>query len=76
MIADALNTGFTRAIGTAVKGAVGLDAVPDDFAIAMMANRRELVNRALEAIEDVPVARCDDLERQVIFVATDFALSH
>jgi hypothetical protein len=34
------------------------------------------VNRALETVEDVLVARRDDLERQVVIVAAYLALSH
>jgi hypothetical protein len=62
MIANALNTGFTRATGAAVESVVRLDAVPDDFAAAVVADWSQLVNRALKAIEDVPVARRNHLK--------------
>jgi hypothetical protein len=39
---------------TAEERAVGLDPVPNDPAAAVIAHGRELLNRALEAIEDVP----------------------
>src|SRR5581483_2470580 len=76
VIARAFDASFTRATGAAVERAIRFDAVPDDLTTAVITDRGELVNRALEAIKDVPVARRDYLEGQVIFIATDFALSH
>ena len=46
---------LVRAVGAAVERVVGLDAVPDDLAAAMITDRREFVDRALEAIERVPL---------------------
>jgi hypothetical protein len=63
-------------VRTAVKGAVRLDAVADDLATAVVADRRELVDRALEAVEDVVVARGDDLKRQVVVIAAYLTLGH
>jgi hypothetical protein len=42
----------------------------------MGALRGELVDRALEAVEDVVAAVLDDLERLVIVVAAGDALGH
>src|SRR4051812_49628960 len=58
-------------MGAAVEGAVGLDAVADDLAPAVRADRRELVDRALEAVEGVAVARRDHLERQGVVISAD-----
>jgi hypothetical protein len=64
------------AVRAAVKASVGLDAVPDDPAAAVLAARREPVHRALEAVEDVALARGEHLERTVVVVAADFADGH
>src|SRR5437588_11998297 len=65
-----------RAVGATVEGVIGLDAVPDDPAPAVVAHGSELVNRALEAVERVARARRDNLEGQVIIVTADFTLCH
>ena len=56
--------------------AVGFHAVPNDSTIAMWADRRQCVNRALEAIECVMLSSYDHFKRLVIFVFTNFACSH
>src|SRR5437868_11149110 len=65
-----------RASGAAVGGVVGLDAVPDDLAAAVIANRSKSMNRALEAVERVLRAGRCNLEGQIIIVTADFTLSH
>jgi hypothetical protein len=65
-----------RAMRAAEEGPVGLDAVPDNPTAAMVADRRQLVDGALEAVEDVSVTGRDNFECQVIVVATHFALGH
>jgi len=70
---DAPSTG---AMGTAAEGALRFDAVADDSAPAVVADRRQLVDRALEAVEDVPRAQGNDLERQMVVVPAHFALRH
>jgi hypothetical protein len=64
------------AVGTAVKCSLRFDTVPNDFAFAVLANRSELVDRALEAVERMGLAGRDYLERQVIIVAAHFTSSH
>jgi hypothetical protein len=49
------NAMLPRAMGAAVKRALGLDTVADDFALAVLANWSQSVNRALEAVERVSV---------------------
>ena len=55
---------------------VRLDAVADDTAITVRANRRQRVNCALEAIEGVALSAHDDFKRLVIIVLADFAFRH
>jgi hypothetical protein len=68
--------GLAGAVCTAEKFAAGLSTVPDDFAAAMITNRREPMDRALEAVESMTTAGCDNFERQIIIVATHFTLRH
>ena len=55
---------------------VRFDAVSDDTAVAVGANRRQRVDRALEAVESVTLSAHDDFKRLVIFVLANFACSH
>jgi len=55
---------------------VGFHAVSDDPAVAMGTNRRQRVDRALEAIEGVMFAANDYFKRLVIFILANFACSH
>ena len=54
----------------------GFHAVADDAAAAMLAARRQGVNCAFEAVEGVLSTGHHDLETLVIFISTDFTLSH
>ena len=56
--------------------AVRFDAVPDDTAIAVRANRRQRMDCALEAIEGVTLSAHDDFKCLVIFVLANFASRH
>ena len=56
------------AMGTAIERAVRLDAVSDDLAVAMVANRRQLLHGTLEAVERVRHAGSDHLERKMVVV--------
>ena len=53
-----------------------LNAVTDDPALAVRANRRQRVDRALEAIEGVVLAGNNHLKGLVIFIFTNFTCSH
>ena len=55
---------------------VRFDAVADDTAVAMRANRRQRMNRALEAIERVTLSAHDDFKRLVVFVLANFTSRH
>jgi hypothetical protein len=64
------------AVGAAVDCAVGLDAMADHAAIAVLAARREGVDRALETVERVVVTVENDLEGLFVFVSANFAACH
>ncbi len=51
-------------------------AMTQDLGAAMRAGRRELVDRAFEAVERVALAVHDDLKRFVIVVSAGFASGH
>jgi hypothetical protein len=55
---------------------VSFYAVPDDSAVAMWADWRQRMNRALEAIECVMFSGYDYFKGLVIFIFTNFACSH
>ena len=76
MVARAALARLPCAVGAAVKRADLFDAVADDFAAAMIADGREFMNRTLETIEDVPLARRHYFKRQIIIVAAYFTLRH
>jgi hypothetical protein len=61
---------------TAEDFAVRFDAVPDDTAIAVRANRRQRMDCALEAVEDVTLSAHDHFKRLVVFVFANFACRH
>src|SRR5438874_2484951 len=75
-VGDALHALLARAVGAAVDRSVRLDAVPDDPAVAVIAGRREGVDRALEGVERVRLAVADDLERLVVLVPAYLTLAH
>src|SRR5690348_553799 len=66
-----------RAMRAAVHhAAAGLDAVADDLAAAVIAHRRDRMNRALEAVERPRPAVRGNLEGLVVVVAAHVALRH
>src|SRR5258708_20346624 len=60
----------------AEEAAVLLQPVADDLHLAVLARGRELVDRALEAVEGVAPAALRDRERLVVVVPAGFALRH
>jgi hypothetical protein len=70
------DSGFARATGATIKRFVRLDAMPDDFAPTVIANRRQRMDRALEAVENMLPARRDHLEGEIIVVTANFTLGH
>jgi hypothetical protein len=68
---------LARTARAAIKGAACLNAVPDDAATTMLTHRRQAMNRALEAVEDMRLARRRGyLEGEMILISTNFALTH
>ena len=67
---------FARAVDAAENLSVSFNAVPDNPAIAMRANRRQCVDRAFEAVEGVVLPADDHFKRLVVFVLANFACSH
>lgn len=63
-------------MGTAVKGAVSLNAVAQNLTATVIADRRELVDGTFKAIEDVGHTRGDNLKGQVVIVAAHFTGCH
>lgn len=76
VVGDAFDARLFGAVGAAEKVFLRFDAVSDDFTAAVRADGRELVNRALEAVENVAVARRYDFKRQIIIVSANFAFRH
>jgi hypothetical protein len=76
VVYDTADARLFRAVGAAEKSLFRLDAVPDNLAAAMRADRRQLVYRALETIENVTVSRRDNFKRQIIIVAANLASCH
>lgn len=76
MVFDAFDARAPRAIGAAEEIFLCFDAVPDDAASAICANGRELMNRAFETIENVPLARRYYFKRQIIIISANLALCH
>ena len=60
----------------AVERAVGFDAMADDLAVTMRARRRQQMDRAFETVEGMRRAALHHLERLVVVVTANFALSH
>jgi hypothetical protein len=65
-----------RAVDAAEDLSVGFNAMPDNPAVAVRANRSQRVDRALEAVERVALSTNHYFKRFVIFVFANFACSH
>jgi hypothetical protein len=63
-------------MGATEEAAANLNAVANDPALAVLANRGNGLNRALEAVESVTSAGGYQFETLVVFVATNFTSSH
>jgi hypothetical protein len=68
--------GLARAVDAAKDFSVNFNAVSDDPAVAMRANRRQRVDGALKAIEGVTLPADDHFKRLVIFVFANLTCSH
>ena len=76
VIHHALEPGFAGAVGAAKDFALPLDAVADDAAFAVIADRGEDVDSAFEGVEAVSFARDDEIKTFVIFVSAVVAGFH
>jgi hypothetical protein len=76
MVLDVGYSTLSRAVGAAIKGATRFDTVSDDLAAAMIANGRELVDRALEAVESMLLSGSNHVKRKVIIVTAHFTRRH
>src|ERR1043166_3206467 len=70
------DTFFVSTVRATKKAAAGLNPVADDLAAAMLAFRRQGVNRAFETIEIMRDSRHHNLQRLVIFISANFASIH
>ena len=64
------------AVDAAKNLSVRFDAMTHDAAVAVRANRRQRVDRALEAVEGVMLPANNDFECLVVFVLANFTCSH
>jgi hypothetical protein len=69
-------TGLPGTVSAAEKCSVCFYTVSDDFAAAVIANRRQLLDCAFEAVKRMTITCRDYLERQIIVVATHLTLCH
>jgi hypothetical protein len=67
---------FARAVGATEELARNFYSMPNHSALAMFADRRDRMDRALEAVEHVSKSSRNKFETLVVVVSTDFALSH
>jgi hypothetical protein len=63
-------------MGTAEEVTVHFDAVANDPALAMLADRSHRLDRTFETVEDVTRAGGYNLEAFVVFIATNLASGH
>jgi hypothetical protein len=63
-------------VDTTEDSSVSFDAVTNDPAVAMRANRRQCMDRAFEAVEGVTLSAHYDFKRLVVFVFANFACRH
>ena len=68
--------GLARAVHTTEDFSLGFCTMADNTAVAVRANRRQRVDRALETVESVTFSAHDYLKRLVIIVLANFASSH
>jgi len=62
MILQGSHSGLTRAVGAAIKLPISLYSMSDDFAAAMIADRRQLVDRTFKAVKRMSIARSDNFK--------------
>ena len=68
--------GVASTMCAAEEFASALNAMSYHFATAVLADRRQLVNRTFEAVEHMPVSRGDHLKTEGVLVSANFTLCH
>jgi hypothetical protein len=63
-------------MGAAIESAIPRDSVTDHLSSAVGTYRRQFLDGAFEAVENMPMPRCDDLESKIVFVTANLTLSH
>jgi hypothetical protein len=63
-------------MGTAVKRAFGLDAVADNLTAAVVAGRRQNLNRTFETVKRMDLTVIANFQAVVVFVPASLAFSH
>src|SRR5688572_10258077 len=75
-VVDAFDSAFARAMSATVNRAGRFDAMADDLALAMRADRRHGVYGAFEAVERQGLPRLRDLKGLVVVVSADVTRRH
>src|SRR5258705_5510718 len=75
-VLDRRHAGVARAARAAEEVSARFHPVAHDLAAAVLARRRQAVDRAFEGVEGMGGAGRHDLERLVVIVTTDFTSSH
>ena len=76
VVTDVGRARFMRAVRATIERVVSLYTVADYAAAAVIADRREPVNRTLERIKRVALASRDNIEAQFVIVPTHLAFTH
>jgi len=63
-------------VGATEEPASNFHSMSNNFALAMFADWRDRLNRALEAVEYMAISSRYDLETFVVVISTNFALCH
>ena len=75
-IAHRADAGLMGTMGAAVHRAIRLNAVAEDFTLAMRANRCDGMDRAFEAVKNMRSPANAQFEALVVLIAADLAFSH
>lgn len=76
VIHDGLHPPLSGTVRAAEKRPLRLYAVTHNLASAVVAYRRQLMDGTFEAVEGMGLTGGDDLKREIVVVAADFAASH
>jgi hypothetical protein len=71
-----LFSGFAGAMRAAIEVVAHLDAVPDNAAVTVLANRRQHVDRAFERVKGMRLSVENDVESAFVSISAVFARFH